>query len=63
MGDAPAPQSWTIPGSAVLAVKLSTQGVSNCWVFFGGGQGWDLPILITWLPGRLDFYTITFTTH
>ena len=37
MADAPPPQSWTFPGSAVLAVKLSTQSVSNCSFFVGVG--------------------------
>ena len=34
MADTPPPQSWTILGSAVLAVKLSTRSVSNCCFFF-----------------------------
>ena len=36
-GGHPSLQSWTFPGSAVLAVKLSTQSISNCCFFVGVG--------------------------
>ena len=54
MADTPAPQSWTIPGSAVLAVKLSTPSVLNRHLFVPAG--WDLPSLITWLPASEPFF-------
>ncbi|XP_078214705.1 uncharacterized protein LOC118149892 [Callithrix jacchus] len=52
MADAPPPQSWTVAGSAVLAVKLSIQSVSDRWSLWG----WDWPCLSTWLPASDPFF-------
>ena len=56
MANTPLPQSWTVLGSAVVAVKLSTQGVSNCCFFLLLLLGWDLPSLITWLSASEPFF-------
>ncbi|KAL0601712.1 hypothetical protein AAY473_027905 [Plecturocebus cupreus] len=53
LADAHSPQSWTYPGSAVLAVKLSVLSASNCYTPCGDGTS----------RARLKGHPVLYTPH